>query len=249
MINEPGFLLAGISAVLIFGVSKGGFGGGLGIVAVPLLSLVMSPVQAAAVLLPVLCIMDLYGLWLYRGQWDRPNLRVLVLGAALGIAVGAVTFRYFDGDSLRLLIGCIALWFTLDYWLRRGGRQAKPREYSALRGGLSGAVGGFTSFVAHAGAPPVSMYLLPLRLPRTLFVGTTVALFAVVNYLKLIPYAWLGQFPVDNLKASLLLMPFGLLGIWLGAWLHHRISDEQFYRVCYGFLLLVAIRLVWDGLT
>jgi uncharacterized membrane protein YfcA len=231
-ITDPLFYLVAVPAVLLAGISKGGFGAGLGILAVPLMTLRVPPTQAAAIMLPILCLMDIFGIGAYRRTWDRANLTILFSGALVGTAIGAASFRYLDESLIRLLLGIIALAFIASRWFGRGDRPPAPR--SLVKGGFWGMVAGFTSFVAHAGGPPVSVYLLPQRLDKTLFVGTTVVFFFAVNYVKLLPYYWLGQFPQANLATSLALAPVAVAGVLLGIWLHDRIDVALFYRLCYG---------------
>ena len=250
LITDPVFYLLAIPAVILYGISKGGFGGGLGVLAVPLLSLVISPVQAAAILLPVLCLMDLFGLWVYRKKWDRTNLKILIPGAVIGILVGTSLFHYLTPEIIKLLLGSIAVLFTIDYWTR--GLRKDPdqiRKPSIFWGSIAGIVGGITSFIAHSGSPPISMYLLPQRMDRTLFVATTILLFTVINYVKLVPYSLLGLLHITNLETSLILMPVAIIGMKLGIWLHSKVSDVLFYRICYSFLFLVGIKLIYDGLN
>ena len=243
------FLIAG-PAVLLAGISKGGFGGGLGILAVPLMALVISPTQAAAVMLPILCTMDLFGMWAYRRRWDRANMLILIPASVVGIAFGAATFRYFDAMSIRLLIGAIAVAFTVHFVVRERIRDAaKQFSHNPWIGRVCGALAGFTSFVAHAGSPPVNIYLMPQKLDRTVYQATTVIFFTVVNYVKLIPYAWLGQLSGENLSTSLILLPLVPVGMGLGIWLHSRVNDVFFYRFCYLFLFMTGCKLIYDGLS
>lgn len=248
MIDDPWFYVTATVAMLIVGISKGGFGGGLGVIGVPLMSLTVSPLTAAAVMLPILCLMDLFSVRTYRRRWDAANLRILIPAALVGIAVAAATFSYVDAIFIKLLVGVIAVSFALDFWLRisRQRVQGPPKGPDVLRGGFWGGMAGFTSFIAHAAGPPLSVYMLPQRLNRTVFVGTTVIFFTVVNYLKLVPYAWLGQFETGNLLTSLVLAPLAPLGVALGVWLHHRIPDLIFYRICYLLLFLTGLKLLWD---
>src|SRR3546814_646539 len=209
------------------------------------MALVVSPLQAAAIMLPILCLMDLVGLWAYRGSWDRRNLAIMIPGAVAGIVVGALSFHYLDESLIRLLIGGITIVFALDYWIgRRPQRAAIPHP---AKGGAWCAVSGFTSFIAHAGGPPMQVYLLPQRLDRTLYVGTTVVYFFAVNYVKLIPYGMLGQFSTENLTTAVGLLPLAPLGIWFGIALHRVVPDRPFYRICYGALLVTGLKLIWDG--
>ncbi len=248
MITDPWFYAAAIPAVLLFGISKGGFGGGLGMLAVPLMALVISPVQAAGILLPLLCIMDIVSLWKFRGKWIRPELVVLVPASLLGIGIGTLLFEFMSADAVRLVVGVVAVSFTVYYWLVRDGGSASARTFPRSVGIAGGAVAGFTSFVAHAGGPPVNMYLLRRSLDRTEFVATTVFFFAVVNYVKLVPYAWLGQLSAGNLATSLVLAPLAPVGVLIGVYLHSRVSDRLFFGIVYVLLFLVGLRLIYDGL-
>ena len=249
MIADPLFYAVSIPAVLLFGIAKGGFGGGLGVAAVPLMSLAMSPIQAAGILLPILCLMDLLSLWAYRGKWVWPELRILVPSSMLGIVAGTMLFGYLSAAVVKLIIGVVAILFTVHYWLtRRFGSVGESGYLPKSFGLLGGAGAGFTSFIAHSGGPPISMYLLRRPLNRTEFVATTVVFFAAVNYVKLVPYGWLGQLSTDNLIASLVLAPFAPLGIALGVWLHKNVSDRLFFRFVYLLLFVVALKLISDGL-
>mgnify|MGYP001823537754 CR=1 FL=1 len=248
MLSDPLFFAVAIPAVVLFGISKSGFGGAFGAISVPIMALVISPIQAAAILLPILCLMDLLGLWAYRGKWVRSELRVLLPAALLGIVIGTALFEYMNADIIRLIIGAIALLFAIHYWQQSAAAAgAQARMLPAAAGVISAGVAGFTSFVAHAGGPPLSMYLLRRSLDKTEFVATTMVFFAVVNYAKLLPYAWLGQLSTDNLAASLVLAPFAPLGIAIGMWLHRRISERLFFRAACLFLFAVALKLIGDG--
>lgn len=215
-----------IIAVLIVGISKGGLGGGLGMLGVPIMALVMSPVQAAAIMLPVLCVMDLMALKAYWQGWSKLHLLRLLPAAITGILLGTLSFKYLNENIIRLLIGFIAVGFALNHWFKPARLiQHKPGLIAGL---FWGGIAGFTSFVAHAGGPPVNVYLLPQQLNKSLYQATTVFFFLVVNYVKLIPYAFLGQFNTENLNFSVLMLPVAALGIWLGVRIHHRIPDQLF---------------------
>ena len=246
LVSDPWFYAVAIPAILMVGISKGGLGGGLGLIGTPMIALVVSPVRAAAILLPILCLMDLFGLRAYRGQWSHRNMRILLPAATIGIMVGTLTFRHLDENWIRLLIGALALGFSLRYWLASAVDQAAVPP-NLLRGSLWGSISGFTSFVAHAGGPPLSVYLLPQRLDKTVFVGTTVVFYFAVNYIKLLPYSWLGQLSSENLATSALLSPLAPLGMWLGIRLHRHIPQEPFYQVCYALLIVAGLKLIYDG--
>jgi uncharacterized membrane protein YfcA len=245
-LTDPFFVLVAVAAVLIAGVSKGGFGGGLVVLAVPLMALSTGPVTAAAILLPVLCVMDLLGLRAFWRRWDRGLIRLLIPPALAGVAVGTLSFRYLGEDWIRLLIGLIATAFSLRYW--HSGRRRGARSPDRRQGRFWSGIAGFTGFVAHSGGPPLNVYLLPLGLERTVYQATTVAYFAIINYVKLLPYAWLGQLSAENLAVSLVLLPLAFAGVRLGVHLHHRISETTFYTVAYLLLFLTGARLIYDGL-
>jgi uncharacterized membrane protein YfcA len=249
LLSDPWFYAVAIPAVLLTGISKSGFGGALGVVSVPILALVVSPVQAAAILLPILCLMDLMGLWAYRGKWALGELRLLLPAALLGIAAGTLLFGVVNVAILRLVLGSMALVFAVHYWMQlKAPTGGQPPGVSRAIGIVSGAAAGFTSFIAHAGGPPLHMYLLRRSLDKTTFVATTVTFFTAVNYVKLVPYAWLGQLAVDNLKTSLVLAPLAPVGIALGIWLHKRVPDRHFFRIACLFLFVLSLKLISDGL-
>ena len=250
MITDPVFYFAAVPAVIFFGIAKGGFGSGLGVLAVPLLAMVVSPLQAAALLLPILCLMDLVGLWAYRGKWVLPELRILLPSSLAGIAAGTLMFEYMSPARLRLLLGIVAIVFSVHHWLQTRLSAGKAQKLFGPAVGVgAGATAGFTSFIAHAGGPPVTMYLLRRGIDRTQFVATTVVLFAVLNYVKLIPYTWLGQFDATNLSTSLVLAPLAPVGIGMGVWLHNRVTDKFFFRIAYAMLFVVGLKLMYDGVT
>jgi uncharacterized membrane protein YfcA len=245
VIADPLFYAVAVPAILFVGIQKGGFGSGAGILTTPLVALTIPIPQAAAILLPILLVMDAVGLWAYRGVFSRENMKVILAGGIAGVVLGSLTFRYFDDAWMRLLLGAIAVAFVLQRWL--GPREAPPKQPSVPRGLFWSAFSGLTSTIAHAGGPPLSVYLLPQRLDRAVMVGTTVIFFAVINAVKVVPYIWLGLFDARNLSTSLVLAPLAPLGIFIGVQLLRRMSDVLFYRVCYGLVMLVGLKLLWDG--
>jgi uncharacterized membrane protein YfcA len=247
VITDPWFYAAAIPAVLLVGISKGGFGSGAGIFATPLMALTIPIPQAAAIMLPILIVMDAVGLWAYRGKFQRENLKLLLAGGVLGIALGALAFRYLSDAWTRVALGSISVGFVLHYYLFRVGERVGSR--SRAKGFFWSTVSGLTSTVAHAGGPPLSIYLLPLRLEKSVLVGTTVVFFAVVNVVKLIPYAWLDLFDGRNLSTSAALAPLAPVGIFAGYQMMRRVNERLFYRICYALLLVVGMRLLWEGFT
>lgn len=245
MITDPLFYAVAVPAVILIGLAKGGFVGALAMLGVPLMALVISPVQAAGILLPILIAMDVFALWAYRGVYHALNLKILVPAAIAGIFIGWLTAAYVSEGHVRLIVGIVALLFTLDYWI--GWRGSDGRGTSVPKGGFWGAVAGFTSFVSHAGGPPVQMYLLPQKLPPRVFVGTCVIFFTCVNWIKVIPYAALGQLGTENLATSAALAPLAPLSIFAGAWLVKKLDMDVFYRLAYVAIFIISLKLIWDG--
>ena len=244
MVENPWFYVAGIAAVLIVGVAKGGLGGGVAIVGVPLMAVVVSPAQAAAILLPILMVMDALALRAYWAEWDTRNLKILLPAALIGTVLGMVTFGSLSADGLRVLVALVALLYSVQYFLPQGrGAARSPR---LTEGVLWGILAGFTSFSVHAGGPPLQAYLLPQRMDRTRFQATSVVFFFVVNWSKVGPYAWLGQWNTDNLLTSAVLLPLAPVGILLGRRLHERVNDALFFRVVHASLFAIGVKLLYD---
>jgi hypothetical protein len=250
LLADPWFYAAAVPAVVLVGLSKGGFGGAAGFVGVPLMALAMSPVQAAAILLPILILMDLVSLWTWRGVYDRGVLRTMLPGAMIGIGIGWLTAAMVTAGMVRLIVGAVALVFVTRWivqQLRHGaGHVATPNRVAA---GGWGMVAGFTSFVAHVGGPPFQVYTLPLRLDPKVLSGTAAIFFAITNAVKLVPYFALGQFDATNLTASAVLMPIAPLATLAGAWLVRRMRPEVFYPFTYATVGLIAIKLIYDGVA
>jgi len=248
LIDNPWFYAAALPAVFINGVSKGGFGSGLGIVSVPLMALTVPVTEAAAILLPILCVMDLAALWAYRRNWDRENMKIMLPAGLAGLVLGALTFRYINEAGLKLVLGTVAVGFVLYHWTN-AARQLTKTLPSRAKGYFWCCVSGYTSTITHAGGPPMSIYLLPQRLDKALLAGTAVVFFSVLNYVKLVPYFWLGLFDARNLSTAAALAPIGVLGIVAGVWVRKRISEVLFYRLCYAFLLMTGGKLLYDSVT
>ena len=247
MLTDPLFYAFAVPAILLTGISKGGFGSALSGIGMPLMAVAISPVQAAAIMLPILCLMDVVGFRVYYRKWDVANLRIMIPGAIVGIAFGALTFGFFSESAIRVLIGTIAVLFPLNNWLRLSARQA-PAGRSRLKGGIWSSLSGFTSFIAHAGGPPAMVYMLPQRLDKVTFVATVSLFFMIVNAVKLLPYALLGQFSSVNLATSILLAPLAPIGVHLGLWMQHRVNHAWFYRITQTCLLLTGLQLIQQGL-
>jgi uncharacterized membrane protein YfcA len=194
--------------------------------------------------------MDIASLRAWWGRWSVAELKVILPGGILGVALGAAVFGLMSDAAVKLMVGVIALVFLArSLWQARPGRATPaPAASSRARGGLWGMLSGLTSTIAHAGGPPLAVYLYPLRLDRAMLAATTVVFFAVLNYLKLIPYFLLGQLSLPNLLTSLALLPLVPIGVRMGIWLQARMSDRIFYRLIYVMLAVTGTKLVWDGL-
>ncbi|MBL8808235.1 MAG: sulfite exporter TauE/SafE family protein [Rhodospirillales bacterium] len=248
MLTDPFFYALAIPAFLLTGISKGGFGGGLGSMGVPLMALAIPVPQAAAIMLPLLMVMDVVGVWRYRRDYARGLMGILLLGAVIGTALGYAAFSHLDDGWIRLLIGVIAVLFPLkDFALHALGRSPLAVAPNPAKGVFWSTIAGVTSFIANAGSPPIQVFLLPLRLDKTVFVATTTVYFAFMNAIKLGPYISLGLFTPENLATSAILLPLALAGIFLGLWLHARVPDKPFYFWCNVFLFVTGLKLVWDG--
>ncbi|WP_198401823.1 sulfite exporter TauE/SafE family protein [Zobellella denitrificans] len=238
MITDPYFYLVAVPAVLIYGIGKGGLGGALGVVAVPLISLTTHPSTAAAVLLPLLCLMDLFAVaWHHRHVCWR-QIRQIIPGALLGVALAGLLMARAPTWLLTGFIGIASILFCLHHWF---SPPVPARAGGLGQGTLWGTLTGLFSTTIHAGGAPASMYLLPQQLEKRLLVGTMAVLFALINLMKLVPYALLGQLNPGNLQTALMLVPLVPVGVWLGVWLVRTASQRLIYRLCYGLLFLSGL--------
>ena len=234
-------------ATFLVGASKGGLPG-VGILGVPILAQVISPVVAAGLLLPLYVISDWYGLWLYRKNFSAWHIKLITLSACIGIGVGWATAQFNNDALVKLIVGLIGIWYTADLvWksVRKTEVAARPRDVP--RGVFWGALSGFTSFVAHAGATPYQMYMLPQKLDKMTYAGTATITFACINFLKLPPYFMLGQINTSSLQQGLYLAPVALVGAWSGFRLTKILPEKLFFRCVEVALFLVSVKLIWDA--
>lgn len=244
------FFALAIPAVIFAGISKSGFGSGAAFAATPLLAMAVEPAVALGLMLPLLMLVDLATLKPYWRQWHWPSARAVILWAAPGVFLGALLYKMTDPDILRFLIGFIALAFVAFQFARsRGWLQVAPNPPGVGAGILAGISAGFTSFVSHAGGPPVAIYLLAQALPKTVFQATTVLIFWAINLFKSVPYAFLGIFTAETLLADVILAPFALIGAWLGVKAHHAIPERAFFIVTYVLLIITGSKLIWDAVS
>ena len=239
------FWAAAVVAAALVGMGKGGVPI-VGMLAVPLMALVMNPVMAAGMLLPVYVVSDIFGLYAYRHAFDRRVLAILVPGAVAGIGVGWATASLVPEDAVTLLVGVIGLAFALNLILRKPV-VAEPKRAEVAPGLFWGAVTGFTSFVSHAGAPPYQVYTMPLGLTKAVFAGTSTIAFAIINAVKLVPYYALGQLNLDNLQTAAVLAVPAVVAVFAGVGLVKRMPERMFFQLVTWALLLISLKLIWDG--
>jgi uncharacterized membrane protein YfcA len=246
-IHEPIFYAAAIPAVILMGLSKGGFSG-LGLLAITLMSLVVSPVRAAAIMLPILIVQDVVTVWAYRNAFDKKLLAIMLPGSVIGIAIGWLVATAVSEAFVRVAVGLISVCFV-GVWVYRQRRStvAEARQATVGGGVFWGAVAGYTSFVAHAGGPPFQVHVLPLRLSPVMYAGTNAVFFAVTNAIKVIPYVALGQFSPENLGTSAMLFPVAIVSTFLGVWLVRQVDANRFYGIIYALTFVVGVKLIWDG--
>lgn len=245
LITDPYFYAVSIPAVLLLGISKSGFGAGFGSLAVPMMALAVTVPQAAAILMPVLLVMDLLGMAAFRNNVDKTLLKFLLPFGLLGIAIGTLSFKLLNANLVAGIVGVFTLLFLAQRVLFPPRPDSKPPPRWV--GALLTVTSGFTSFIAHAGGPPINAYVIPLRLSPLLFTGTMAFFFFFINIAKWIPYAWLGLLDGRNFFTSMALLPFAPLGVWVGVRIAHRIKPQLFYRMIYTGMLLTGLKLVWDA--
>ena len=245
LIAELAFYFVAVPAVLLMGLSKSGFLSGFGAVATPLLALAVPVPQAAAIMLPLLLVMDATGLQQLWRERDRVLLRRLLPAGLLGTLLGTVLFGVLSAKTVAAVVGAMTLQFLAQRLLFPPRRDAGPPPH--WLGRVLAVASGFTSFVAHAGSPPINAYVLPLHMNAMAYAGTMSVFFAAINLSKWIPYAWLGLLDLRNMSTALVLLPLAPLGVWLGLWLARRIAARWFYAIAYAGMFCTGVKLLWDG--
>jgi uncharacterized membrane protein YfcA len=191
IIIDPAFYALAIPAVIFLGLAKGGFSG-VATGATPLLALYLPPLEAAALLLPIVLCQDAISVHTYWRDWSGWNLKILLPGAVFGLVLGYLFAAHVSDDTIRILIGLTALIFVANTWL--GATRPKQAQSGIAAGLFWGTVAGFLSFASQGGGPPFQVFTLPQRLSKMTFVGTTAIFFAALNIIKIVPYAMLAQF-------------------------------------------------------
>ena len=244
------FFAMTIPAVIFAGISKGGFGSGAAFASASILTLVFEPAVAVGLMLPLLMLMDVSALKIYWGKWDWALSWRVIIGSVPGVVLGALLFRSANPDVLRFLIGAISVLFVAwQIAVKRGWVKASDTPIGTVGGLIAGATGGFTSFISHAGGPPVAVYLLSHPVTKTSYQASTVVIFWVVNLLKAVPYGFIGIFTAETLLADLYLAPFAFVGVWLGVKAHNVMPERLYFLFTYILLVVTGCKLIWDALT
>ena len=245
LVADPAFYAVAVPAVLLTGLAKSGVAAGFGALAVPLMALAVPVPQAAAIMLPLLAVMDVIGVASYLKSGDRDLLRLMLPAGLVGTVVGTLLFGLLAPAMVAGLVGVLTLLFLVQrlFFPPRADAPPPPRWLGALLAMASG----FTSFVAHAGGPPLHAYLLPLKLSPVRFAATSAVFFAVINASKWVPYAWLGLIDLRNMATAVVLMPLAPVGVWIGVRIVRRIDPRWFYRLLYAGMLFAGLKLLWDS--
>jgi uncharacterized protein len=246
MSAQAQFSLVAIPAVILLGLAKGGFSG-LGILAMPILSLVVSPVRAAAILLPILIVQDWVSVWAFRRDFSSRNLVILIPSSIVGVVLGWLLSARVSEDAVRLALGAISIIFVVYMVVRRRLDSAAIKTPDVPSGILWGALSGFTNFISHSGGPPFQVYVMPQYLKPQVFAGTATMFFAAVNLIKIPPYFLLGQFSREDLTVSAGLMPVAVVSTFAGVWLVRRAPAERFYAVILALTFLIGVKLTYDA--
>ena len=239
------FFLCVVPAIIIFGIAKSGLGGSIALIAVPLMTVVMPLNQALAIILPILILSDFTAVYKFRKEFDFGTLKLLIPFAAIGIFIGSVTFSYFSENMLKFIVGLMGFFFTAHYFLFKKNKLS-PAKKSFLKGGICSIVAGFTSFCVHAGGTPTSIYLLPLRIKKEIYIGTRVIFFTFVNLIKLPFYINLSMITLDSFKQSMMLFPLSVVGILTGYQILKYVEENLFYNIIYALILITSSRLVYS---
>ena len=246
MSGEMQFYLVALPAVIILGLSKGGFTG-LSSLAMPMMSLAISPVRAAAIVLPVLIVQDWVSVWAFRRDFSPRNLLILIPASMIGVAAGWLLAARVSEDAVRLAVGVISISFVAYMLIRDRLGLAPVATPGVPAGVLWGSLAGFTSFISHAGSPPFQVYVMPQNLKPRVFAGTATMFFAAVNLIKLPPYLMLGQLSRQNLTVSALLIPVAVLSTFAGVWLVRRVAADRFYAIILVITFLIGVKLTYDA--
>ncbi|MEM8783407.1 MAG: sulfite exporter TauE/SafE family protein [Planctomycetota bacterium] len=251
-----------LAAAVVIGVAKSGFGGGIGVLAVPLVGNVLAADHAVGVMLPVLIGADLVAVAQHRRERSPRHLRPALVGAFAGIVLAALAvFALLRRDglggeasrdalatALAVTVGSVTLTMVALQVFRWCGGRLRRVPDTAWAGALAGALAGFVSAVAHAAGPIMTLYWLEARLDKRKLVATLVVFFFVVNVLK-VPFYLLGALiSPATLWVSLGMLAAVPVGSMLGLWLHRRVPEGPFTAVMYVAAAIAGARMLGQAL-
>jgi len=239
------FFITVIPAIILYGIAKSGLGGSMTLISIPLMTIVMPLNEALGIVLPILIFSDFIATYKYRKEFDLSTLKLMVPFAAIGVVIGSLTFSYFSEELLKFIIGLMGFLFAGHYFFLKKNKEAKS-EKNFLKGGICSTISGFTSFCVHAGGTPVSIYLLPLRLKKEIYVGTRIIFFTFMNLIKLPFYINLSMTNFVTFKQSVILFPVAFIGILIGYKLLKIIDEKLFYNILYALILVSSTKLIFD---
>ena len=239
------FFITVIPAIILYGIAKSGLGGSMTLISIPLMTIVMPLNEALGIVLPILIFSDFIATYKYRKEFDLRTLKLMVPFSAIGVVIGSLTFSYFSEELLKFIIGLMGFLFAGHYFFLKKNKEAKS-EKNFFKGGICSTISGFTSFCVHAGGTPVSIYLLPLRLKKEIYVGTRIIFFTFMNLIKLPFYINLSMTNFVTFKQSVILFPVAFLGILIGYKLLKIIDEKLFYNILYALILVSSTKLIFD---
>ena len=242
------FLLVLSISSLIMGMSRGGIGGGAGLVGVLLAAQVLPPIKAAALLLPILVITDPISIWLYKKNIHWKSLKILLPGVTSGLIIAYFTVSIISANLIKFIVGILALFLVID-GIRSKFSKDQSKIFSPTIGFILGSIAGFSSFLIHSGLPPVAAYLMPQQLSRQSFMGTVAVFFGITNLVKIFPYFYLGLFEENLFILSIALIPIAFIGVWIGRKVNNLVSDKLFFNFVYLTILILGIRLIFESLS
>ena len=241
------FFFTVVPAIVLFGIAKSGLGGSIALISIPLMTIAMPLTNALGIILPILIFSDFIATYKYRKEYDLETLKLMVPFAAIGIFIGSLTFTFFSEELLKFIIGLMGFLFAGHYFFFKKNKEAKS-DKNFLKGGVCSTIAGFTSFCVHAGGTPTSLYLLPLRMKKEIYVGTRIIFFACLNLFKLPLYINLSMTNFETFKQSLILFPVALLGILIGYKILKKKKKKLFYNILYTLIFITSTKLLYDYL-
>ena len=242
------FFFTVVPAIVLFGIAKSGLGGSIALISIPLMTIAMPLTQALGIILPILIFSDFIATYKYRKEFDLDTLKLIVPFAALGIIIGSFSFSYFSEELLKFIVGLMGFFFAFHYFLFKKNKEEKSKK-NFFKGSICSTIAGFTSFCVHAGGTPTSIYLLPLRLKKEIYVGTRVFFFTFVNLIKLPFYLHLSMMNYQTFEQSMVLLPIAIIGIYIGYRILKIIDEKLFYNIVYTLILFSSSKLLYDFLT